>query len=228
VLGEPTNPRYKIPFIDMQSVKYVPLYKLEDSYEFPFEEKKIDLIFKGYHSTRKMKFRPGYYSSPIDTSTHLYSTFAVKELPYLASHDKSTKEKVLRWLRVIATKNHQHILRLLATWHQNLSWGFLFIWAREGNLCEYWNRNSQLPGALDSRYRQIRWIADQCSGIADVLAYIHLAGDVYDNHGDIKPENMLFFFFRGTDQRHHGRLVLCNVGFAYFRSTWSGEDLTAW
>jgi len=47
VFGEPTNPRYKIPFIDMQSVKYVPLYKLEDSYEFPFEEKKLISSSKG-------------------------------------------------------------------------------------------------------------------------------------------------------------------------------------
>lgn len=64
------------------------------------------------------------------------------------------------------------------------------------------------------------WIAEQCYGIADAVAFIHDPGvldpssaGVYGRHGDIKPENVLWFKKRQNSGRM-GALVLSDLGLA--------------
>lgn len=66
----------------------------------------------------------------------------------------------------------------------------------------------------------LEWIADQCYGIVDAVKFIHNpnarnaeGATVYGRHGDIKPENILWFrqYQRSTEM---GRLVLSDLGLA--------------
>jgi len=87
----------------------------------------------------------------------------------------------------------------------------LFPWA-ESDLLGYWKRNWKPRRDHES----INWISDQCHGIVDAIDFIHdpkeLNSDwepLYGRHGDIKPENILWFKCDGKEI-----LVLSDLGLA--------------
>jgi serine/threonine protein kinase len=112
--------------------------------------------------------------------------------------------------------DHPHLIRLLATWHQDDCWYLLFPWA-DGNLRDYWSSHE----VLQHEPALVKWIAKQCLGLARALMKIHRSksddqkSEVrdYGIHGDIKPENILWFK-EPNDQ--NGRLVICDFGFTRF------------
>ncbi|OTA57629.1 kinase domain-containing protein, partial [Hypoxylon sp. EC38] len=94
--------------------------------------------------------------------------------------------------------NHPHLIQLLATYRHGEYYYLVFPCA-EGNLMDFWMRNSE----PQKTYQLALWIASQCRGIAEGLRAIH--NDEFENasltpselnrgrHGDIKPENILWF-----------------------------------
>jgi serine/threonine protein kinase len=69
----------------------------------------------------------------------------------------------------------------------------LFPWA-EHDLYRYWEESNKPDSA------QLVWISEQCHGLVSALAYIHNPPGLFKNesqlfgrHGDIKPENILWF-----------------------------------
>ena len=105
-----------------------------------------------------------------------------------------------------------HSVRLLATIVQRGVrdvYSLLFPWA-ETDLLGYWQEEEK-PGNHD----QFVWISEQCHGLAKALADIHNPPDLYDKdgkklfgrHGDIKPENILWF-----KQDEGGTLALSDMG----------------
>jgi len=106
----------------------------------------------------------------------------------------------------------KHIVPLLATFEHKNSYHLLFPWAN-ANLRRYW---AMFPNPwIDRRY--CLWVAQQCKGLARGLSIIHeppidlsddysgenalqpsrgrepLHNRAYGRHGDIKPENILWF-----------------------------------
>lgn len=84
----------------------------------------------------------------------------------------------------------------------------------------------------------LSWIMQQCYGIVDAVAFIHNPGvlnpqgdPVFGRHGDIKPENILWFKKR-LDSGGMGALVLSDLGLAAIhrdksRSNIPGHDIPA-
>jgi len=109
---------------------------------------------------------------------------------------------------------HPNIITLLATitckvGAQRLDYHLLFPWA-EGDLMHYW-RSMPAPRS----HMMAKWLSEQCYNIAEAIKYIHLApghkndegDDLFGRHGDVKPENVLWFKRGGKNV-----LVLSDLG----------------
>lgn len=107
--------------------------------------------------------------------------------------------------------HHGNIVTLLATIHWDGRFGLLFPWA-EYDLLKYWETFQQPKWDHDT----LIWIVSQYQGIVSAIAHIHnphiknINGEeLYGRHGDIKPENVLWF--KKDDK---GVLVLSDLGLA--------------
>lgn len=118
---------------------------------------------------------------------------------------------------------HDHLITLLMSWKTSNDYFLLFVWA-EYDLDNYWEHH-ELPiraGVPDVDY--VRWIAKQIVGMAGALDTMHNFRNVelasnqkrYARHGDIKPENILWYR-SPSDKR--GILVLADLGLTTFNST---------
>ncbi|KAK1522511.1 CMGC protein kinase [Colletotrichum costaricense] len=138
--------------------------------------------------------------------------FALKRL-YIS--DKSEFDEEVLQLKRFGGR-HDHIVTLLATFsrHTNngLEYLLLFPWA-ECDLLDFWKRNT----AIKRNHSFFLWTVDQIRGITGALSFIHDPKDedlrhpngqpLYGRHGDIKPENILWFKSEGL-----GKLVLSDLG----------------
>lgn len=104
-------------------------------------------------------------------------------------------------LKKFSHKNERYIIKLLATYEMDGYFWLLFPVA-DGNLLSFWKRYdaSTMPGAAV-------WLAEECYGIATAIQKIHRLTSssseenslkrpqkcIYGVHGDIKPENILWF-----------------------------------
>jgi serine/threonine protein kinase len=136
--------------------------------------------------------------------------------------------------------NHPHLITLLATYKQAGTYYLLFPWA-QADLFRYWKTENPSP-ALDE---YVYWVADQCTGLAQGLRHIqghhswpkehgqrlrpHEPGtptatpsrrteehNFYGRHGDIKPENILWFH-DPNDPDDFGNLKITDFGLAESR-----------
>lgn len=120
-------------------------------------------------------------------------------------------------------RHHRHLISLLATYEQFKSFHLIFYWA-EADLLHYWRQVNPMPSM---QFPTLSWMAEQCQGIAAGLAKIHRFELVphqtnqfntsYGRHGDIKPQNILWF--RDPSNAHEGTLQITDFGHA--ESSWS-------
>lgn len=137
------------------------------------------------------------------------SCFALKRL-YIS--DKQEFDQEVKHLKRFGGQ-HRHIVTLLATFERKIvgeiEYSLLFPWAN-CDLLEFWRRETNM-----NRDHQLHmWISTQLCGITDALKYIHdpkvLDADgnkLFGRHGDIKPENVLWF-----NSSARGNLVLSDLG----------------
>ncbi|KAM5357839.1 hypothetical protein ACJZ2D_015868 [Fusarium nematophilum] len=132
-----------------------------------------------------------------------------------------------------------HVVELCATFKRGRELSFLFPWAQGGSLAELMKRQPlELVRATSNPCKTlILWIATQCEGLATGLGSIHVAepemppqdtgplaqgSDEYKRsygiHGDIKPDNMLYFSSQELQQRSHhlGTIKLADFGLTRF------------
>lgn len=139
-------------------------------------------------------------------------------------------------LKAFSGRNHSHLVRLLATYRYRGKYCLIFPWA-DANLRRYWNENR----ILKPTHSSFMWILRQCHGLCSALMSIHeyrpslnastdmdkrRTGDdqregLYGRHGDIKPENILWFTAKGADeisslQADTGTLALADFGLTDF------------
>ncbi|KAJ4005494.1 hypothetical protein NW752_002326 [Fusarium irregulare] len=101
--------------------------------------------------------------------------------------------------------NDPHLIKAIAAYEKGNSRCFIFPWAEGGNLDTFWQKDrSHLDRDL------VRWALDQMTGIAGGIKKLH---DKNIRHGDIKPQNILYFPNYG---RKYGRgtLKVADVGLA--------------
>lgn len=119
-----------------------------------------------------------------------------------ADNSKERFKREVDALKKFSHRNERYIIKLLATYEIDGSFWLLFPVA-DGNLLSFWKKNDarDVPNAA-------RWLAEECYGLATALQKIHKvtssSGDMnslmrpsqkrmYGIHGDIKPENILWF-----------------------------------
>jgi serine/threonine protein kinase len=136
---------------------------------------------------------------------------AIKQL---IEDDEQEFEKERSILEKLGPHNHPHLIKLLSTYRLNNNYHFIFPCAEE-NLRSFWERRKHPKFDKDT----VLWSVKQMYGLASALRLIHtfettidlkppgnfLLGDddvklevvkgeeKYGRHGDIKPENILWF-----------------------------------
>ncbi|KAK1979544.1 LOW QUALITY PROTEIN: hypothetical protein LZ30DRAFT_751334 [Colletotrichum cereale] len=111
---------------------------------------------------------------------------------------------------------HHNSSHLLATYQYQDHWYFIFPWAK------FWQRYH----TPNPDHQLVVWLAEQANGIASGLKLIQHppkdltltqdAGD-FGRHGDLKPENVLWFKDHNRDERIVGNGILKIVDFGLTR-----------
>jgi len=143
-------------------------------------------------------------------------------------------------LKRFSGSDHEHLIRLLVTFEHHDQFHLVFHWA-DGNLLEFWQEPRYWPENLDRGNPEVaRWMAKQCLGLAKALQTIQTSvvkqqdgqshhsefNKVYGRHGNVKPENILWFSDDGLGARHgqFGVLKISDFGMADFRGSQSAQD----
>lgn len=120
---------------------------------------------------------------------------------------------------------HPHLVTLLATFQHNDRYHFLFPYA-EHALDQYWEVKEPRPPLGKT---SIRWVAKQCLGIMSAIDIIHdpnhlmpLKEKRFGRHGDIKPENILWFRSLADPD---GILVVSDMGLSSFNRDTSRSNI---
>ncbi|OTB05608.1 hypothetical protein M426DRAFT_10355 [Hypoxylon sp. CI-4A] len=221
--------QYLIPFFDMSSGP-VRFYKFDDpGIRLPFTEW-YDPKAGGNGIVRRVKIHPAHhnYESPDGESE-----FAVKEI---SANLQSYRHEILALERFSGERaGHEHLIRLLMTLQHADKYYLIFPLA-QGNLRDLWEQKQMPP----TTPQHVEWLLDQCLGLTAGLSRIHhystQSDDVHtheeltlkDNqnkgrHGDIKPENILFF----PISEGNYRLVITDFGLTRFHSSLSVSNIAA-
>ncbi|KAF2728104.1 kinase-like protein, partial [Polyplosphaeria fusca] len=153
--------------------------------------------------------------------------FALKAIE--AGDHKAYKDELSALEKTCAqVQKEKHLIKLLLTFRHGEKFYLLFEWA-DGNLDEFWKTRSFRPP-------RERWAAEQCLGLAKAVRRIHglttwqkrerssSVGSLIEaerdwgRHGDIKPENILWFQEYGNDRN---LLVVSDLGLTRYHSQFS-------
>lgn len=151
--------------------------------------------------------------------------FAVKRLH---SQNEEAFKREVEILNKFSGNKHGHLISLLATYEQCDRFFLVFDWA-EADLQRYWTTINPTP---EFDLKTVTWMVSQCKGIANGIIKIHshesiytkndaIPGEnknvVFGHHGDIKPENVLWFADSSqADRNMGGTLKLSDFGLAEF------------
>ncbi|EFQ25683.1 protein kinase domain-containing protein [Colletotrichum graminicola M1.001] len=183
---------FMAPFFDMKANK-PPFYPLEARVVLPFrKEEKCDPAYGGFSTVSR---------------THIH------EAHHNSKHaNRAAFERELHAMKKFNRQGHPHLMKLLATYQYQQHWYFIFPWAN-GNLREFWQQHH----TPQPDHQLVVWIADQITGIASGLKLIQhppkdptLTQDARDSgrHGDLRPENVLWFRDHDKDKSIIGSGVL--------------------
>jgi serine/threonine protein kinase len=171
-------------------------------------------------------------------------TFAIKRVHVERSRAKQflNPKREATVLRKFRDNRHEHLISILATYIHHKAYHFIFPWAM-ADLHGYWRDINRTPSMAESD-EDLAWLAAQCQGLAEGLSYIHryetasfkylihpdslptateafvkAKGSqrklrLFGRHGDIKPENILYF--PRYDQDMRGLLKITDFGCADF------------
>ncbi|RSL50902.1 hypothetical protein CEP53_008632 [Fusarium sp. AF-6] len=191
----------------------------------PFLER-LEWKSRGAHgSISKVRIHPEHQCWNADlASEYDRSCFAIKKFEHRDRFEKE-KEALVRFS--CPNKGHKHLVRLLSSYQLGDEYFFMiFPWA-QGNLAEFWKK-PRVPSSRDDSY----WLIQQCLGVASGLCKVHKDdswppgygsdGDSSQasprnrgRHGDIKPENILWF---KEAEASRGHLVVADFTLMRFHS----------
>lgn len=204
------------PIFDMTDKKVL-LHPLRDHIVLPFIhidpiDEGIDYLANGgYGEVMKVKIHRAHHNwSSTSSNSHQMSdltrkdnatssenpSFAVKRL-FLSTNAEKTFRHEVEALKRFRSDDCGFLIRLLTTYKYENQYYLVFPWA-DGNLQQFWKRFNKAEYTLD----RITWLCAQCCGIAEALEKIHNnsfqekalgSAEQKGRHGDIKPENILYF-----------------------------------
>ncbi|KAH8788008.1 kinase domain-containing protein [Diaporthe sp. PMI_573] len=178
----------------------------------------------GFASVFRVGIHPKHHNFHTSQDRTDNAYFAVKRL-HSQSEDAFKRE--VEMLNKFSSNRHEHLISLLATYEQFDRFFLVFDWA-EADLQRYWRKVNHTP-SFD--LNTVLWMIRQCKGIANGIIKIHehqstyakidsrSRGEnknvVFGHHGDIKPENVLWFAEPGEEGSNvGGTLKLSDFGLA--------------
>ncbi|VTO94282.1 unnamed protein product [Fusarium graminearum] len=186
----------------------------------------------GNGSVKMIKIHPSHHNYGKNAKEHSNTYFAVKKLHF--QNDDMFKKEVEVFER-LAPKSKDgspdHLVHLELAYRHGEECCLVFPWA-SGNLKEYWKSHRKDPNNPD----HVLWFFKQCRGLALGLSRLHnprsyadtttsmnsnvhttkkIQGYKYGRHGDIKPENILWFDNYNGDPDH---LAVCDFGSTEFNN----------
>ncbi|KAK0111473.1 hypothetical protein ONS95_001828 [Cadophora gregata] len=216
------------PFFAKGGYKQVKHYPLQDQAILPFiscspDEGRIGktLAFEGgFSRVSKIDIHPDHHNFGSNCESHNTRSFAVK---CLHSRDKKQFKKEVEMLKRFSDPDvptNRHLVSLLATYRQFGAYFLIFHWA-DADLRRYWMEVKPTP-TMDRD--TVLWVAQQCRGIAEGVVAIHQykssklrpqpKDEAFGHHGDIKPENVLWFPDKDHASTKQGTLKLSDFGLA--------------
>ena len=131
-------------------------------------------------------------------------------------------------LKHFASLKHSHLVTLLATFKYGDAYHLMFPYA-ECDIYEYWQHHQGLlSDASRASLDDLRWLSRQILGVASALDCIHNPRDIpygtpkYGRHGDIKPDNILWF---QSESDPRGTLVIADFGLSSFHRELSRSNI---
>ncbi|CAN9325974.1 kinase-like protein [Alternaria alternata] len=213
-----------VPFFDIQEHRLCS-YELESNIRLPWKkyEHKTN---GGFGVVHKVEIHPSHHNFTGSNSS-VKPVFALKAIE--AGDHKAYRDELAALEKTCAqVQREKHLIKLLLTFRHGDKFYLLFEWA-DGNLGEFWETHRTRPPTLLDE----RWAAKQCLGLARAVSRIHglttwqkngrssSFGSLNDaerdwgRHGDIKPENILWFQEYETD---HDLLVISDLGLTRYHS----------
>ncbi|KAK8093524.1 Homeodomain-interacting protein kinase 1 [Apiospora hydei] len=210
--------RVVTPFLHISNKK-VCFYKMDPNIRLPFTEYTLEKQ-GGYGAIYQAKIHKSHHEFIASLTLHTpdYESYA-KEVDVLQRFSGESK-------------GHPHLIRLLMAFEHGERLNLVFPWA-SGNLFTLWKDNP-LP---EQSTETVRWLVNQCSGLAGGLAKVHRHDswpfnnkgrrDQLGRHGDIKPLNILWFkTFKDDKKTHNNHLVIADFGLTIFHSSAGNTELT--
>ncbi|SPO05436.1 uncharacterized protein DNG_08123 [Cephalotrichum gorgonifer] len=151
--------------------------------------------------------------------------FAVKKLHKGKVNDWKLFKHEADQLQKFNGRTSPHIVTLLATFSQDGEHFFIFPFA-EADLCKYWETKSP-----PRHWEFTRWYADQLSGLIEAIFSIHFPNSSdslqpgqgkFGRHGDIKPDNILWF---KSTSHAQGLFVVSDLGLSALNSDKSKSNI---
>lgn len=213
----------EVKHLQLEEQKVLPF--TEDSREQKPHFSRRTELEGGFASVFKVAIHPQHHNFRTSPDKPDPASFAVKRLH---SQNEEAFKREVEMLNKFSGNKHDHLISLLATYEQFDRFFLVFDWA-EADLQGYWKRINPAPSFdLDT----VLWMARQCKGIASGIIKIHAHVSTYQkkdpngsanenvvfgHHGDIKPENVLWFCEPShTDRNVGGTLKLSDFGLAEF------------
>ncbi|KAJ4115390.1 hypothetical protein NW768_011242 [Fusarium equiseti] len=218
-------------FYDYQQVFTAPYFHFKDInvcyYAF---DHNVTLPWEEYgHKTEggegivhKVRIHPSHHNYEGSSAANDDLYFAVKEIPTY-NVDRFRQELEALQKDSHQTQTEKHLIKLHLTFRHRDRLYLLFEWATS-NLAEFWEKHPRVQISTQVTC----WIALQCQGLARAVKRIHglatwqvKAQLGMDNektrgrHGDIKPNNILWFEQREDD---YNLLVLSDLGLTRYHS----------
>ncbi|TVY66789.1 Sporulation protein kinase mde3 [Fusarium oxysporum f. sp. cubense] len=222
------------PFFNRGQDGEVKIYDLQDAAVLPFVTRnrlsgyqEIEEYHGGFGKVSKRYIHADHHN--LKASDRKNSAFAVKKLDSKNYHQFKAEFDMLAKL---GKTNHRHLVSVLGAYCQLNENYLIFDWA-DCDLLRYWKDRHSEP---EFNLKNVLWLAEQCVGLASGLEQIHRYGSLeqqnrtgdssfkklYGRHGDIKPENILWY--RDSNQGL-GTLRICDFGVSEFHSTQSRSGI---
>ena len=99
-------------------------------------------------------------------------SYAVKMFKCNPDDESINRELFNHEVRMLKRVRHDHVLYLFATFELQKSYYLILPWA-ECDLSDYWRKKRMWGGTTNHHPEQLKWMAEQCAGIAEALCEVH-------------------------------------------------------
>ncbi|KAF2964221.1 hypothetical protein GQX73_g9348 [Xylaria multiplex] len=203
------TPFFSLRDRDNHSITTVNHYKLKNDIILPWIKVKGHQFMSASSIIQRVTIDPGSHDFHVIGGSISFSDFAIKSM--INEEDKEFAREV-EALKRFGFSANSHIITLLCTFEQEDIKHMIFPWAKY-NLYEFWTEYSDKFSRTDINNQ--RWVSSQLLGLADALDEIHNSrdpfGEPFGRHGDIKPDNILWF---ESTKEPQGIFVLSDLGLA--------------